>query len=31
MTYKEDVLAVRENFRKMLENGLYRDDLFEDL
>ena len=31
MTYKEDVPAVKENFRKMLEAGLYRADLFSDL
>ena len=31
MTYKEDVPAVKENFRKMLEAGLYQADLFSDL
>ena len=28
MTYKEDVPAVKKNFRQMLEAGLYQDDLF---
>ena len=28
MTYKEDVKAVKENFREMLENGTYQKDLF---
>ena len=31
MTYKEDAAAVKENFREMLENGIYRRDLFSDL
>ena len=31
MTYKEDVAIVRDSFKKMLENGLYREDLFSDL
>lgn len=31
MTYKEDVASVKENFRQMLENGLYKADLFSDL
>ena len=31
MTYKEDVPAVKESFRKMLEKGVYREDLFADL
>lgn len=31
MTYKEDVPAVKEAFRQMLEAGLYRADLFSDL
>lgn len=31
MTYKEDVAAVRESFEKMLEQGIYRKDLFADL
>ena len=31
MTYKEDVPAVKESFRKMLEKGVYREKLFADL
>ena len=31
MTYKEDVAAVKESFKNMLENGLYQKDLFSDL
>lgn len=31
MTYKEDVAAVKESFRQMLEKGLYQADLFSDL
>lgn len=31
MTYKEDVVAVRESFEEMLEAGVYREDLFSDL
>ena len=31
MTYREDVAAVKDSFRKMLENGLYKTDLFSDL
>ena len=31
MTYKEDVPAVKESFRKMLEKGVYREELFADL
>lgn len=31
MTYKEDVAAVQESFRKMLANGVYKKDLFADL
>lgn len=31
MTYKEDVAAVKESFRIMLKNGLYKADLFSDL
>lgn len=30
-TYKEDVGAVRESFRKMLEDGVYKAELFENL
>lgn len=31
MTYKEDVVSVKESFKKMLEEGLYKTDLFNDL
>ena len=31
MTYKEDVAAVKDSFREMLEKGIYRDELFADL
>lgn len=31
MTYREDVDAVRESFRKMLDEGLYTEELFGDL
>ena len=31
MTYKEDVAAVRESFKKMLEDGVYKAELFGDL
>lgn len=31
MTYKEDVEAVQESFRKMLEKGIYKENLFGDL
>ena len=31
MTYKEDVAAVKENFREMLEKGIYKEDLYSDL
>ena len=31
MTYHEDVAAVKDSFRKMLENGVYKADLFSDL
>lgn len=31
MTYKEDVAAVKDSFKKMLEKGLYKYDLFSDL
>ena len=31
MTYKEDVAAVKESFRKMREVGVYQSDLFADL
>lgn len=31
MTYKEDAAVVKESFKKMLENGVYKADLFSDL
>ena len=31
MTYHEDVAAVKDSFKKMLENGVYQADLFADL
>lgn len=31
MTYKEDVAAVKDSFREMLEKGIYREELFADL
>ena len=31
MTYKEDVAVVRDSFRKMLDRGIYKADLFSDL
>ncbi len=31
MTYKEDVVAVKESFEEMLEKGIYRGELFSDL
>ena len=31
MTYHEDVAAVKDSFKKMLENGMYKADLFSDL
>ena len=31
MTYHEDVAAVKGSFKEMLENGLYKTDLFSDL
>lgn len=31
MTYHEDVATVKDSFKKMLEKGLYKDDLFSDL
>ena len=30
MTYKEDVALVKESFRKMLDAGVYKADLFSD-
>ena len=31
MTYHEDVAVVKDSFKKMLEKGLYKADLFSDL
>lgn len=31
MTYHEDVAAVKDSFRQMLADGIYKDDLFADL
>ena len=31
MTYHEDVAAVKDSFKKMLEDGVYKADLFADL
>ena len=31
MTYHEDVAAVKDSFKKMLENGVYKADLFSYL
>ena len=31
MTYKENVAAVKDSFKKMLEKGVYKADLFADL
>ena len=31
MTYQEDVAAVKDSFKKMLEKGVYKADLFVDL
>ena len=31
MTYKEDVAAVKDSFREMLEKGIYREELCADL
>ena len=31
MTYHEDVVAVKDSFKKMLEKGVYKADLFADL
>ncbi len=30
MTYHEDVAAVKDSFKKMLEKGVYKADLFAD-
>ena len=29
MTYKEDVPAVKESFRRLIENGEYSEELFD--
>ena len=31
MTYKEDVAAVKESFKEMLNKGIYKEELFADL
>ena len=31
MTYHEDVAAAKDSFKRMLENGVYKTDLFSDL
>ena len=31
MTYHEDVAAIKDSFKKMLEKGIYKADLFSDL
>ena len=31
MTYQEDVAAVRNSFKKVLEKGVYKADLFVEL
>lgn len=31
MTYHEDAAAVKESFKKMLADGVYKADLFADL
>lgn len=31
MTYHEDVASVKDSFKKMLDNGIYKTDLFSDL
>lgn len=31
MTYKEDVITVKESFNEMLENNLYSEELFNDI
>ena len=31
MTYHEDVVAVKDSFKKMLADGVYKADLFSDL
>ena len=31
MTYHEDVAAVKDSFKKMLADGMYKADLFSDI
>ena len=31
MTYHEDIAAVKDSFKRMLENGVYKTDLFSNL
>ena len=31
MTYHEDVVAVKDSFKKMMADGMYKADLFSDL
>jgi len=31
MTYHEDVAAVKDSFKKMLADGMYKADLFGDI
>lgn len=31
MTYHEDVASVKDSFKKMLDSGIYKTDLFSDL
>lgn len=31
MTYKEDVVTVKESFEEMLKTEVYKEDLFSDL
>ena len=31
MTYKEDVITVKERFSEMLENKFYSEELFNDI
>ena len=31
VTYKEDKEAVVQNFRKLIENGIYEEELYRDL
>ena len=31
MTYKDDIPGVKESFKKMIEAGIYKEDLYTDL